>query len=204
MSNYYAIVYSGNSLSHYGVPGMKWGVRRDKYEAKAREFESKQANAKSRFMQNRYNRKAVDYREKARTAQNMANAKTFGEKYSARMGYKRNASLYKAVAERNSYLSKNAKTKFGRARASAMAYNAKSASGIFERASAKKGIVNKFASAYSGLNTRTIETTGGRHMNAGQYNAHIMLAQVGNLVVPGSGLAYMVYQDMKGYKTNRS
>lgn len=29
MPNYYAIVYSGNELSHYGVPGMKWGVRKD-------------------------------------------------------------------------------------------------------------------------------------------------------------------------------
>lgn len=29
MSNYYAIVYSGNELSHYGVPGMKWGVRKE-------------------------------------------------------------------------------------------------------------------------------------------------------------------------------
>ena len=28
MSTYYAIVYSGNKLSHYGVPGMKWGVRK--------------------------------------------------------------------------------------------------------------------------------------------------------------------------------
>lgn len=193
-----------NYLIHYGVPGMKWGVRRDKYEAKATTFENKQANAKSRFMQNRYNRKAVNYREKARTAQNMANAKTFGEKYSARVGYKRNASLYKAVAERNSYLSKNAKTKYGRAVASARAYNANSASKVYERASAKKGKVEKFAHAYVGMLTRTIETTGGRHVKAGEYNAHIMLAQLGNIVLPGSGLVYATYQDMKGYRKNRS
>lgn len=204
MTNYYAIVYSNSELSHYGVPGMKWGVRRDRYEAKANAYSQKQANAKSRFMQSHYNRKAVNYREKARMAQNMANARTLGDKYSARLGYKRNASLYKAASERASFKAKNARTKFGRARASATAYNAKSLSGIFERASAKKGVVNKFASAYMGLNTRKIETTGGRHVNAGQYNAHVMLAQVGNFVVPGSGLAYMVYQDMKGYKTNRS
>ena len=28
MSNYYAVVYSNKSLTHYGVPGMKWGVRK--------------------------------------------------------------------------------------------------------------------------------------------------------------------------------
>ena len=28
MSEYYAVVRSGSSLSHYGTKGMKWGVRR--------------------------------------------------------------------------------------------------------------------------------------------------------------------------------
>ena len=57
MKNYYAVERTGNSLSHYGVKGMKWGVQKavQRGNSKALDRQYKKASKRMAKLDNRAN-----------------------------------------------------------------------------------------------------------------------------------------------------
>ena len=54
-----------NELYHYGVPGMRWGVRKAKLQAKADAYRKAASNTKSRERQGKYLDKADKFEQKS-------------------------------------------------------------------------------------------------------------------------------------------
>ena len=212
---YYRYCYS-TELYHHGIKGMKWGVRRFQREdgsrtslglrreqrlnERADKAQLKADNANTRFGRVRYGLKANRLRYKADRKKSIRESTSFGEKFSNKYGYK-------SAARRNEYASKgykikakNARTKLGRAYNSAASYNTESASRAYKTASKKVGLTNKIA--YKNLTlygTRSIETIGGRHVNAGSYAVNAILSNA----VPTIGSIYSLGYQFKGYSKNR-
>lgn len=106
---------SQNELQHYGVLGMKWGVRKaEYYDRKASVAEAKEQKAKTRLGKTVYGDRAVEFREAAEAARNRKKQKTLGGKISATVGIKRNASYNRAASQKAANRSKMARTKIGK------------------------------------------------------------------------------------------
>lgn len=145
----YRIVY-GDELYHYGVKGMKWGVRKEqKYEAKENKWGVREELARSNFGKNRATTKKLGYRL-AKENQRAANeSKTFRSRMQNQYGMEANARSNRLSSELYSTKAKRAKSARQKIRNESLAYNNKQAAGVRERVSASTNSTLKRYTRYT-------------------------------------------------------
>ena len=171
-------------LIHHGIKGQRWGVRRfqnedgtrtaagkrhdrlmdkaDKYDAKVKSEIAKIDSSKTRLGKSYHNTKAYNAQIKSNTLKDRANAKTLTEKYGARFGSGKLASMADATEDFYSRQKEYRKTKLGKHLSSVREYNAHSFGESSEKTYQAKGLVNKGKSIIQGNTTRPIKTLVGR------------------------------------------
>lgn len=196
-----------NELYHYGVIGMKWGVRKnryDKYNRKAEKELAKSKRARTNFGRHFHGDRAADFREMARTSKKMSEAKTFKERFWTKHGNARKASIYETKAEKADARAKNSNLrKVRRAYNESKAYNLRSSAGARRATAAEKGLSNKIeTSIIAGISAKKM-TMGGKTRSNGQaYVENILFNTAGN-IVPGAGTAASLYRDWHGYRNRK-
>lgn len=136
MSNY--ILTSNGELYHYGVKGMKWGVRKayqDANNAIADVYKRRAAKRETGF-RTRYNlARENQFRDNADRSKRVAQAKGIRNKVSEAVGYKNASAVMKNRSEMYSKMENATKGKLGKARYKQAAANAKEVSKYYKKVS---------------------------------------------------------------------
>lgn len=118
------IYYVSTELSHSGVKGMKWGVRKEqKYQAKSDKWARREAKARTSFGKNYASDMRIYYKYGVDQQRAENNSKNLKEKLRQRAGSEANERLSKMRAEQYSARASRAKSDKKRARLERMAYN---------------------------------------------------------------------------------
>lgn len=195
---FYAVPARSNELYHYGVKGMKWGVRRaERYEARSKYHADKVSTSKTRLGKSYHNHRAYA-NEVAGGNQRVRNAgggkggilKRIDNTY----GHGANARAQEAASKYYDRKSGYTKTDLGTSMAKASAYNLKTAAKANQGLHDSKNL-SEYANKYiDALSNRSIKTWSGRTTTTGKQ-------MVDNLLTGGMiGLG----QDVSYYSTKKS
>lgn len=133
-------------LAHYGVKGMKWGVRKSQNTGtrksigqRARALAGKGYRAAMNQASQRIIRETQPAMQRRARAKELAEVKDFGDFISTSVGNKRNARVARVNADMYDALEKRANTKRSRNRYKAAAENNRTFEGYYDRLSKKRG-----------------------------------------------------------------
>lgn len=119
-----SLYYVSTELSHHGVKGMKWGVRKEqKMLAKSNKWARREEKARTNLVKNYASDKRIGYKYAAEQQRAINNSKTVKEKLRQQVGAEASERLAKANAEAYAARASRAKTDKKRERAERAAYN---------------------------------------------------------------------------------
>lgn len=198
-----------NELYHYGVVGMHWGVRKDRYDyytKRAKKSQEKSDKARTRLGKYFHGDRAADFREMARTSKKMSEAKTRKERFWTKHGSKRWASENRSRAEKSDIRAKNSRLKIRRATNIARSTNLRTTATVWDATAKANGLGKKVATAVIKDATRDVETIGGRRIKHYQYIGEGVAANLLGFIPhvgPGMSNAGILYREFAGYRKNR-
>jgi len=183
MSTFYR---DDNYLAHYGVKGMKWGVRKNRQTAERRKKKSVKkvindlAVKGSVAYAKRYQRQLIEQsqeeRQNAARIKDLAQAKNMKDVVGVYVGNKRNAREHRVNADMYDEMSKYTTFDSTKRRLKAQAENSRTFSGYYDRLSKKHG-VDKVVESVIGKEYYSLpyKKANGKTVTYGRYLAEEML-----------------------------
>jgi hypothetical protein len=185
-NTFYASNDYRNYLAHYGVKGMKWGVRKNRQTAERRKKKSVKkvindlAVKGSVAYAKRYHRnlieKSQEERQSAARMKDLARAKNLRDVAGVYVGNKRNARVHRVNADMYDEMSKYTTLNSTKRRLKAQAENSRTFSDYYDRRSKKRGI-DKVVETVIGKEYYSLpyKKANGKTVTYGRYLAEEML-----------------------------
>lgn len=176
---FYAVSARSNELYHYGVPGMKWGVRKAaQYDARAKSHAAKVSTSKTRMGKSYHNYRA--YRNEVKSGDQKVRNEVGGKggilkKIDNVYGHGANARYQSAASKYYDRKSTYTKTDLGTSMAKASAYNLKTAAAANSRLHNAKNLREYGTNYVNSLANRSIKTWSGRTTTTGKKMVDDML-----------------------------
>lgn len=185
-----------DELMHYGIKGMKWGVRRsaDYYQGKANRAAAKIGTSKTRLGKSIQNNIAYTNEVRANRMKTMAkNEKNIIKKIDNVYGHGSLADRQKAASNYFERKATYQKTKYGKTQAEAAAFNTKSAAKANEKLHNSNSLKQYGKNYVDAIANRPIKTWSGRTTTTGE-------RAVDNMLTGGFG---GFVQDVDYYKNKK-
>lgn len=175
--NYY-ITERPDELYHYGVKGMKWGIRKaEKYEAKSKKWAEKEAKAKTNFGRNRAGGKRISYKYAAKGERAAASAPDRKSRRQERYGAEATVRQNEALAEIHAMKASRATKEKTRTKYTSQAYNANSMAQHYKKVSRhSKSTIKRIIYSSKHIMKTPLRTMKGKSTTYGKEFAKVMLA----------------------------
>ena len=205
-------------LSHHGIKGQKWGVRRfqnedmsltpagkerygvgekNKFDVRAQKHIDKIATSKTRIGKSFHNNRAMINEYRSNVRNDVKNAKGIGKKIGARIGAGASASAYDAIENYYSRQKEYRKTKLGKHLSGVHEYNAHNLGTSSEKVYQAKGIMGKGKASVEAAFGTKVKSIVGRKTRTGEAFADAIIANMTNNKVHVTTLLDVGYLGMK-------
>lgn len=167
------IYYESAYLQHYGVPGMKWGVRRNR--KKANEHRSKVETSRTNIGKRYHTLAAYDHQFRAERGQRIINAKSVRSHIREAYGHKNEAERAKIASKANAEMGRYSKSRFGKAAYKQAAYNLKQESEYQSKMANSKNVKEYADTWIKDVGSRKYMRLSGRVTTSGKQAVDVML-----------------------------